>query len=252
MNNGHCFGHQKLKVYNKSLHFLAVSDKLLKIISCKIAANGHLCRAAESIPRNIAYANSSWSPKERIINLGNANGSALECAACLDVFVAKQLLMRKDILTGKCLLREIVNMLIAIKKSAADRIREYNVDEYVADQEVYFSHEKFDVYKNALLFTGWIESISEIFIDTSSESLYTNLDKVSTGIVLNIAEGNGRFSSTDYKKFLNIAYKASIQASSLLDIVVSRDDSLYTGIRKDQKILCRIAHMITSLSHTIS
>jgi len=252
MNSVNCFGHQKLKVYNKSLQFLAVSDELLASILCKIAANGHLCRAAESISRNIAYASSSWSPKERIVSLGNANGSALECAACLDVFVAKQLLKKRDIMAGKSLLREIVNMLIAMKKIAADRLKENDSVGYVADRKIYFSHEKLDVYITALQFIGWIEGISEIFTDTSSISLYTSLDKVSTGIVLNIAEGNGRFSSADHIKFLSIAYKASIQASSLLDIIVTRDSSLHECFQEGQKMLYRIAHMLTSLSQKIS
>jgi hypothetical protein len=41
----------------------------------------------ESILLNIARASSSWAPQERIVDLGNASGSALECAACLDIFV---------------------------------------------------------------------------------------------------------------------------------------------------------------------
>jgi len=46
----------------------------------------------EGIPIHIAHANSSWSAKERITYLGHANGSVLECAACMDVLVAKGLL----------------------------------------------------------------------------------------------------------------------------------------------------------------
>ena len=244
MNSVNCFGHQKLKVYNKSLQFLAVSDELLASILCKIAANGHLCRAAESISRNIAYASSSWSPKERIVSLGNANGSALECAACLDVFVAKQLLKKRDIMAGKSLLREIVNMLIAMKKIAADRLKENDSVGYVADRKIYFSHEKLDVYITALQFIGWIEGISEIFTDTSSISLYTSLDKVSTGIVLNIAEGSGRFSNRDRRYFFVVARSSAFECVAILDVLKDEEvikqiefETFYTNIEEISKIL---------------
>ena len=243
------FGYQKLKVYDKSLQFLAVSDELLKCLSRKITASDHLYRAAESIPKNIAYTSSAWSPKERITSLGNANGSALECAACLDIIVAKQILKSRDITFGKTMVREIVNMLIVMKKCADNRMRECNMDEYIVSREIFFSHEKLDVYKTSLFFIEWLENVLGILSDTGSVSLSNNLEKVSTGIVLNIIEGNGRFSSTDHLKFLGIAYKAAIKASTLLDIIVTRNSSLHNKIQEGQNILHRIANMIVSLSH---
>ncbi len=90
------FGHEKLKVYQKALGFAAIRSTLLDGLSRRVAACDHLGRGAESILVNIAHASSSWSPKERIIYFGHANGSALECAGCLDVLLAKSLLTPDD------------------------------------------------------------------------------------------------------------------------------------------------------------
>jgi hypothetical protein len=49
-------------------------------------------------------------------------GSALECAACLDVLVAKELLDEKRISLGKEQLVEIVSMLMGLISSLASRL----------------------------------------------------------------------------------------------------------------------------------
>ncbi len=90
------FGHEKLIVYQKGMRFAVVRSALLDGLPRRVAACDHLDRGAESILVNIAHASNLWSPKERIVCLGHANGSALECAACLDVFAAKGLLSAED------------------------------------------------------------------------------------------------------------------------------------------------------------
>ena len=117
------FGHEKLTVYQKGMEFAACRSDLLEALPRRVAACDHLDRGAESILVNIAHASSSWSPKERIVFLGHANGSALECAACLDVFVAKELLANQDVHPGKSLLAEIVSILITIMVVSVEPIR---------------------------------------------------------------------------------------------------------------------------------
>ena len=112
------FGHEKLIVYQKGIRFVTLRGALLDGLTRRVAACDHLDRGSESILVNIAHASNTWSPKERIVYLGHANGSALECAACLDVLVAKAMLTSEEILSGKSLLAEIVSMLIALSKGA--------------------------------------------------------------------------------------------------------------------------------------
>ncbi len=118
------FGHEKLIVYQKGMRFVAFRRRLIDGLSCRVAACDHLDRGAESILVNIARANSTWSANERIVYLGHANGSALECAACLDVLKVKNLVSDKAVYLGKKVLAEVVRLLVTMRKVAANRIRE--------------------------------------------------------------------------------------------------------------------------------
>ncbi len=244
------FGHEKLKVYGKSLGFVCMRSELLARINRTVAACDHLNRGAESILLNIAHASSSWSPKDRIVYLGNANGSALECAACLDVFVAKMRLSVSDVRPGKSLLREIVSMLIAMKTTAANRVRETHSTEYTTAGDRFFSPENLEVYQAALRFVGRIEAMSADL--SCSTDLLSKLDKSSTAIILNIAEGNGRFSGADHVKFLRIAYKATIQSASLVDVAIADSSSTADHMQEGLEMLRQIAAMLTSLSKVVS
>jgi len=183
------FGHEKLTVYRKGMAFAASRSGLLEGLRRRVAACDHLDRAAESILVNIAHASSSWFPKERIVYLGHANGSALECAACLDVFVAKELLASHDVYPSKSLLAEIVSMLIAMRKTTANGVCEDQAP-YRTEKGRLFSHEDLDVYQTALRLTGWVESLFTAF--SCSADLLSKLDTSTTAIVLNLAEGKGR------------------------------------------------------------
>jgi four helix bundle protein len=118
------FGHEKLIVYQKAMRFATLRGGLIHNLARRVAACDHLDRGAESILFNIAHASNTWSPKERIVYLGHANGSALECAACLDVLVVKALLEPDHAQTGKCLLAEIVSMFLAMRRTATNRVCE--------------------------------------------------------------------------------------------------------------------------------
>ena len=106
--------HEKLIVYQKSIALVVWAGPLIDSISAKLAAKDQLDRASTSVPLNIAEGNGKFSMKDRSRFLQMALGSALECAACLDVLVARKVLRNDDVLAGKKLLEEIVSMLFAL------------------------------------------------------------------------------------------------------------------------------------------
>jgi hypothetical protein len=59
-----------------------------------------------------------------------------------------------------------------------------------------FDHEKLEVYRAALAFLDWLEPLVQKF--PKSLPVVDQLDRASTSIPLNIAEGNGR-SNSDYR-----------------------------------------------------
>jgi four helix bundle protein len=117
-----CFDHEKLDVYQESLAFVAWLTPRLESLAKAADVKDHLDRAATSIPLNIAEGNGKFSKKDRCRYWDTAHGSALECAAALDVLVAKGKLSAEQVLPGKERLVRIVKMLVGLLKSQSERV----------------------------------------------------------------------------------------------------------------------------------
>ena len=115
------FDHEKLDVYRNSIAFCAWVGDFLPAIIQKTAAKDQLDRASTSIPLNIAEGNGKFSVKDRARFLEMARGSALECAAALDVLVARKLATVQQIADAKAQLAAIVRMLIGLLKRFSER-----------------------------------------------------------------------------------------------------------------------------------
>lgn len=118
------FDHEKLKVYQSAIGFITWSTDLLIHVEARAAVKDQLDRASTSVPLNIAEGNGKFAIRDRCRFLDFARGSALECAACLDVLIAKKLLEEKAVRAGKEQLLEIVSMLVGLINSLSARIQE--------------------------------------------------------------------------------------------------------------------------------
>jgi four helix bundle protein len=128
------FDHEKLKVYQRSLDFVELAEAMLTKVPKSHAAFGQLDRASTSVPLNIAEGNGKFTAPDRCRFFDIARGSALECAAALDVLQRKHLATDEKVLEGKACLMEIVSMLVGLVKSnSSDRVYEeqapYNASE---------------------------------------------------------------------------------------------------------------------------
>ncbi|WP_442506438.1 four helix bundle protein [Novipirellula sp. SH528] len=116
------FDHEKLNVYQSSITFVAWATDVLESIPKTRAVHNQFDRASTSIPLNIAEGNGKFTESDRCRFFDIARGSALECAASLDVMVAKRLIKKSLADEGKSLLIEIVSMLIGlIRANSAER-----------------------------------------------------------------------------------------------------------------------------------
>ena len=115
------FSHEKLDVYQESIVFVAWVTTLLESVERPGDIKDQLDRASSSVPLNIAEGNGKYSTKDRCRFFDTAHGSALECAAALDVLVAKRKVTIADIRPGKERLQHIVRMLIGLIKANSDR-----------------------------------------------------------------------------------------------------------------------------------
>lgn len=114
------FDHEKLTVYQRSLGFIVWLTEILERVPSKLSAHSQLDRASTSIPLNIAEGNGRFTPSDRCRFFDIARGSTLECAAALDVLVAKKILTETEIGAGKADLAEMTAMLIGLIRSNSD------------------------------------------------------------------------------------------------------------------------------------
>ena len=91
------FDHEKLDVYRETIAFIAWLSALLEGAVKLGDVKDHLDSASTSIALNIAEGNGKYSVKDRCRFFDTASGSALECAAGLDILVAKAKLTRDQI-----------------------------------------------------------------------------------------------------------------------------------------------------------
>ena len=115
------FDHEKLEVYRDAIAFIAWLGDLLETVQRPGDVKEQLDRASNSIALNIAEGNGKYTPKDRCRFFDTAHGSSLECAAGLDVLVARKKLTLDQIRSGKERLQRIVRMLFGLIKRNSDR-----------------------------------------------------------------------------------------------------------------------------------
>ena len=80
-----------------------------------------------------------------------------------------------------------------------------------------FSHERLDVYRTSLEFLSHASSMIES-LPRGRSDLADQLDRASTSIVLNIAEGAGKFAKRDKRRFYQIAMGSVTECAAILDV----------------------------------
>ena len=119
------FDHEKLIAYQRSIQFVGWASQLLEKLPAKLAVSDQLDRASTSIPLNLAEGNAKYTAPDRCRYFDSARGSALECAACLDVLVAKGECTAEETRSGKQMLLETVSLIVGlVKKIAPERLGE--------------------------------------------------------------------------------------------------------------------------------
>jgi four helix bundle protein len=109
----------------------------------------------------------------------------------------------------------------------------------------YFDHEKLNVYQVSLAFNEWVgEFLSSIDAKAAAKD---QLDRAATSIPLNIAEGNGKFSTKDRARFFDIARGSAVESAACLDVLVSRKLTTKEHIAPAKDQLVQIVNMLIGL-----
>jgi four helix bundle protein len=111
--------------------------------------------------------------------------------------------------------------------------------------KTYFDQERLDVYQGAIAFCGWVgDLLNEISVKAAAKD---QLDRASTSIPLNIAEGNGKFSTVDRARFLEIARGSALESAACLDVLAVRKVISPERIIPAKEQLARIVNMLMGM-----
>ena len=113
-----------------------------------------------------------------------------------------------------------------------------------------FDHEKLEVYQESLLLCGWA---GELLATISAKAAVKDqLDRASTSIPLNIAEGNGKFSERDRARFFEIARGSALEGLACLDVLVVRKLVSEDEVLSGKERLVHIVRMLMGLLRRFS
>ena len=86
--------------------------------------------------------------------------------------------------------------------------------------ECWFDHEKLEVYREAIAFVAWLSGMFEGAVRVGE--VKDQLDRASTSIPLNIAEGNGKYGLKDRCRFFDIGHGSALECAAGLDVLVAK------------------------------
>ncbi len=210
------FPHEQLDVYGVALGFATLADGLLATWESSWAVHGQLDRAVESVVTNLAKAARLRATDAGIFSIECSLGSVLECAACMDVASCRGLVDVTRMNSAKDVLRQIARMEVGLRKSWEASVRE-QAEAYDIDSEIYFRHESLEVYQRSLQVHEALDAVWRI--GQKRTRYVKRIDELTTSLTLNIAEGNGRFSMVDHRKFLGTAEDAGTKLAAYLDLL---------------------------------
>lgn len=113
-----------------------------------------------------------------------------------------------------------------------------------------FDHERLDVYQAALDFVVVADSTIQQ-LPRGRSHLADQLHRAATSIVLNIAEGAGKFSPPDKRRYYLIARGSATECAAIFDVFL-RLEAVTPDLNADAKArLGRIASMLIKLAKSL-
>ena len=109
------------------------------------------------------------------------------------------------------------------------------------------SYKKLDAYKCAIEFLSIASQILDD-LPKGNAALADQLRRASLSIPLNIAEGTGKYSPADKRRFYMIARGSTMECGAILDACVVLRIVDEERARQGEALLTRISEMLTRLS----
>jgi four helix bundle protein len=109
----------------------------------------------------------------------------------------------------------------------------------------YFQCERLDVYRVAVKFHRSLVPLRQV---RGAANLRDQILRASESVVLNIAEGAGRFSADDKRRFYRIANGSAMECAGALELLHNRGVFSDMGYQTRRDLLIRIVQMLAHLA----
>lgn len=231
--------HERLDVYGLYLETAGLCGDIVANAAEQIVALDHLERAIESTGVNLIRANGQPGGSPARANyLDVSIASTHECAACLDVCLARRVMEECLYTSGTRSLWRIRGMLLGLKRASEAQVREAPASYGTPG----FPFANLDMYRVSLRAVEWIHDLLE---ETNLKSrIRRRLDTSGTGAVLNIAEGHGRETAADQNRFMKTAQEHAYQTLVLLDVMAARKEVTSSRVAEGKAAQTRIIRML--------
>ncbi len=231
--------HERLDIYKVYLEAASLCGDIVSGTVPPIVALDHLDRAIESIGVNFMHANRlTFEAPQRTSYLDVSIASTHECAASLDVCLARRVVEEHVHTAAIGKLWRVRGMLLGLKRLGGNRLREG----YETYGNAKFPFVELDLYQVALQGMRWIHNLLEEI--EPKARVRRKLDISVTGTVLNIAEGHGRASIDDQNRFMKAAQNHACQTLLLLDLMVARKESSASRVAVGKATQVRVISML--------
>lgn len=238
------FSYEKLHVHADMLQFLHAAEEHVSAWDPVHAVVDQFERASEGFLVSMAEASRARSLGIKTAAIDCSLGSILECAGCMDIAEAKSLIGGDAAHPLKRQLVTIFGKLIGLRKTWSEScVREPGAT-YGHDSG--FHHERLDVYQLALRVVRQLAAAQ--LVDRLSRGAFRRIDEPATSMVLNIAEGNGRFAHLDHQRFLEIANRATTKLAARLELGTLRGVFEETEKNDIKEVLVRVDAMTAALA----
>jgi four helix bundle protein len=113
-----------------------------------------------------------------------------------------------------------------------------------------FDHEKLIAYQRAIQFVAWASQLLENLSPKLAVS--DQLDRASTSVPLNIAEGNAKHTAPDRCRYFDSARGSALESAACLDVLVAKGRCAPEQIAAGKQILLEVVSLLIGLTRSIS
>jgi four helix bundle protein len=113
-----------------------------------------------------------------------------------------------------------------------------------------FDHEKLLAYQRAIQFVAWASQLLENL--PAKLAVCDQLDRASTSVPLNIAEGNARHTAPDRCRYFDSAPGSALESAACLDVLVAKARCAPQQIVAGKQILVEVVSLLIGLTRSIS